>query len=85
MNRIFSHGQKNLTVIFLTTLMAVMSVASLSPVFPSIGEHFNLTPTKVTLLITVFTFPGIFLSPVAGVLADRFGRKKILLPSLLLF
>jgi len=62
-----------------------MGVASIFPAFPSIVEHFNLTPTRVTLLITVFTFPGIFLSPVAGVLADRFGRKTILLPSLFLF
>lgn len=77
--------KKNLTIIFLTTLMAVMGVASISPAFPSIVEHFNLSPTQVTLLITVFTFPGIFLSPVAGVLADRLGRKTILLPSLLLF
>ncbi|NQU51798.1 MAG: MFS transporter [Bacteroidetes bacterium] len=77
--------KKNLTIIFLTTLMAIMGVASIFPAFPSIVEHFNLTPTRVTLLITVFTFPGIFLSPVAGVLADRFGRKTILLPSLFLF
>jgi len=65
--------------------MAVMGVASIVPAFPSIGEHFNLTPIQVTLLIIIFTFPGILLSPVAGVLADRFGRKTILLPSLFLF
>ena len=41
--------------------------------------------TQVTLLITVFTFPGIFLAPVIGVLADNFGRKTILIPSLFLF
>lgn len=77
--------KKNLTVIFLTTLMAVMGVASITPAFPSIQEHFGITPTQVTLLITVFTLPGIVLSPVAGILADRFGRKTILLPSLFLF
>ncbi|MBT3385917.1 MAG: MFS transporter [Prolixibacteraceae bacterium] len=77
--------KKNLTIIFLTTLMAVMGVASIIPAFPSIREHFNLTPTQVTLLIVVFTFPGIFLSPVAGALADKLGRKTILIPSLFLF
>ncbi|HKI87863.1 MAG TPA: MFS transporter, partial [Draconibacterium sp.] len=62
-----------------------MGVASITPAFPSIQKHFGLTPTQVTLLITVFTFPGIFLAPVVGVMADRMGRKTILLPSLFLF
>lgn len=77
--------KKNLTVIFSITLMAVMGVASITPAFPNIQKHFGITPEQVILLITVFTLPGIFLSPVAGMLADRFGRKTILLPSLLLF
>jgi len=77
--------KKNITVIFLVTLIAVMGVASITPAFPSIQKQFGITPTQVTLLITVFTLPGIILSPVAGILADRFGRKTILLPSLFLF
>ncbi|QGY46721.1 MFS transporter [Maribellus comscasis] len=77
--------RKNLTVIFLSTLIAVMGVASITPAFPSIIKHFGITPMQVTLLITVFTFPGIFLAPVIGVLADNFGRKTILIPSLFLF
>lgn len=77
--------RKNITVIFLITLVGVMGVASITPAFPSIINHFGITPTQVTLLITVFTFPGIFLAPVIGVLADRYGRKTILIPSLFLF
>jgi len=77
--------KKKLVVIYLTTLMAVLGVASIIPAFPSIVQHFNISPTQVTLLITVFTLPGIFLSPVVGILADRFGRKVILTPSLFLF
>ncbi|MDK2842097.1 MAG: transporter, family, multidrug resistance protein [Anaerophaga sp.] len=77
--------RKNITVIFLITLTSVMGVASITPALPQIVERFNITPTQVALLITVFTFPGIFLAPFAGLLADKWGRKKILLPSLLLF
>jgi ACDE family multidrug resistance protein len=39
----------------------------------------------VGLLISVFTVPGVVLAPVLGVLADRWGRKRVLVPSLLLF
>lgn len=77
--------KQNIITIFLITLMGVMGVASITPAFPSIIRHFNINPTEIALLITVFTFPGIFLAPLAGVLADQWGRKTILLPSLFLF
>ena len=31
------------------------------------------------------TFPGIFLTPIAGIAADHWGRKTVLVPSLFLF
>ena len=76
---------RNLQVIFGVTLIAVLSVSSITPAFPSIMQEFNITPGQVGLLITFFTLPGVFLAPVLGVLADRLGRKRILVPSLFLF
>ncbi|MFC1905699.1 MFS transporter, partial [Chloroflexota bacterium] len=77
--------ERNLQIIFAVTLMAVLGVASITPAFPVIMRQLNISGTEVGLLITFFTVPGIILSPIMGVLADRFGRKKILVPSLLLF
>ncbi len=62
-----------------------MGVASLTPAFPSIAEHFDLEYKKIGMLITAFTLPGIFLTPFLGILADRLGRKTILVPALFLF
>lgn len=62
-----------------------MGVSSITPAFPQIVKHFNITTQKVGWLITAFTLPGVILTPVLGILADRFGRKKILVPSLFLF
>ena len=76
---------KNLQVIFSVTLIAVLGVASITPAFPKIEKELNISEQEVGLLITVFTLPGVILTPILGVLADRFGRKKILIPSLLLF
>lgn len=76
---------KNLLIITGVTMMAVMGVASITPAFPAIAEHFQVNYKKVGLLITAFTLPGIFLTPVLGVLADRFGRKTVLVPALFLF
>ncbi|MCB0806103.1 MAG: MFS transporter [Bacteroidales bacterium] len=77
--------ETNLKVIFSITLVAVMGVASITPAFPSIIEHFEIEKEHIAWLITAFTLPGIFLTPVMGVLADRFGRKQVLVPSLFLF
>ncbi len=76
---------KRLYVIFSITLIGVLGVASITPALPKISQIFHLTKTQTGLLISAFTFPGIFLTPVAGVIADRWGRKRVLIPSLFIF
>jgi ACDE family multidrug resistance protein len=86
-----SKGQKalyldtNLQIVFGVTLMAVLGVSSITPAFPRIVQELGISSQAIGLLITVFTFPGVLLAPVLGVLADRLGRKKILVPALMLF
>lgn len=75
----------NLLILFSVTLMAIMGVSSITPAFPKIMKDLQITPREVAYLITFFTFPGIILTPVMGMMADRLGRKRILVPSLLLF
>ena len=75
----------NLQLIFGVTLSAVMGVSSITPVFPAMARELDIPVHSVGLLITVFTLPGIFLAPVLGVLADLWGRKRILVPALMLF
>lgn len=65
--------------------MAVLGVTSISPAFPRIMEALNISETEVGMLIVAFTIPGVVLTPFIGVLADRIGRKRILVPSLFLF
>jgi MFS transporter, ACDE family, multidrug resistance protein len=76
---------RNLLVLFCVTLIVVQGVTSIAPAFPMISQALGVSKKQVGLLITVFTLPGIFLSPVLGVLSDRTGRKKMLVPSLFLF
>jgi len=76
---------KNLLIVYSVTLTAILSVSSLSPAFPRIVEELGVSRRAVGLLITVFTLPGVALTPVLGIFADRYGRKRILVPSLLLF
>lgn len=75
----------NLHVIWFVTLMAALGSSSVAPAFPGIREEFGISVGQVGLLITVFTLPGVLLTPVAGVLSDWYGRRTVLVPSLLLF
>jgi MFS family permease len=74
-----------LLTIFAVTLMAVLGVASIAPALPNVANEFGATAAEVALLITAFTFPGVVLAPGMGVIADRWGRRLVLVPSLLLF
>jgi len=65
--------------------MSVMGMTNIIPAFPLIAETFQVSEEQVGLLITAFTLPGVFLIPVFGVLADRLGRRGVLLFSLILF
>lgn len=62
-----------------------MGVSSIAPAFPSIGRSLDVSTNQIGLLITFFTLPGIIFTPIFGILADRFNRKVILVPSLFLF
>lgn len=79
------HRDRNLLIIFGVTLLAVMAVSSIAPALPAIVRDLGISKLQVGLLITAFTLPGVVLSPFLGVLADRFGRKRILVPSIFLF
>jgi len=75
----------NLQIIFGITLTYIMGISSITPVFPKMVKELNISVEDIGLLITFFSFPGILLTPVLGVIADRWGRKKIVIPSLILF
>ncbi len=67
------------------TVLGVMGVSVILPVLPKMAETFGLSPAEAGLIIACFTLPGAMLTPVAGILADRFGRRAIMLPGLCLF
>lgn len=75
----------NLQIIFGITLTYIMGVAIITPAFPKIVKELNISAKDVGLLIAVFSFPGILVTPLLGMIADRWGRKRIIIPSLMLF
>lgn len=62
-----------------------MGVSSITPILPQISKVFDVTPEQASMLIIVFTMPGIILTPIFGILADLYGRRRVLAPVLFLF
>ena len=83
--RVASYRSLELQAIFGVTLMAVLGVASIAPALPRIASTLGVSAGSVSLLVTAFTLPGVILTTFAGILADRYGRLRILVPGLILF
>ena len=69
------YKNRNLHVLWSVTLMAVLGTSSVTPAFPAIVRELGVSTGQVGLLITVFTLPGIAMTPLLGILSDRYGRK----------
>lgn len=76
---------RSLVIIVWITLMTALGITSIPPALPVIAEHFKISGDKSQLLMVFFALPGIILTPTLGILADIYGRKRILAPSLFLF
>ncbi|WP_049898733.1 MFS transporter [Halococcus agarilyticus] len=72
-------------VIFASTLLTVMGVSLISPALPTIQAAWGISAAEASLLISAYTLPGVVLTPFVGLLADRIGRRSVLVPSLFVF
>jgi len=78
------HG---ILVIF-AAVMPVMAIVSLVPVLPALQKEFASVPGSEYLVPIALTIPAVCLalfSPVAGWLADKLGRKSVLVTALFLY
>lgn len=69
-----------------TGLFAIFSsTISKSPVLPLFASHLGADPSGVGFVASVSALTGIIASIPAGILSDRFGRKRMLIISALVF
>jgi MFS family permease len=61
------------------------STLSKTPVLPLFARALHANPAQIGWIAMASTLPGILVSYPAGALADRYGRRRVLLTSLLVF
>ncbi|MBD1379280.1 MFS transporter [Metabacillus arenae] len=78
--------KKKRDLIALSSVPLVMTLGNsmLIPVLPEIERELKISSFQVSLIITVYSIVAILLIPVAGYLSDRFGRKIVMVPCLII-
>ncbi|MBK3495438.1 MFS transporter [Viridibacillus sp. YIM B01967] len=82
-----SEGKVSLwCIISLASIPLVMTLGNsmLIPVLPILEERVGISSFQSSMIITSYSVAAVLLIPVAGYLSDRFGRKVVILPSLIL-
>lgn len=78
-------GERQFQLLLLMNVMAPLGSALLSPVLESLIDPFGVSAANIGLMISAFTAPAIVMIPVTGMLADRYGRRPVLIFGLLCF
>lgn len=79
---------KTKLTLLLVSSLTVMSGATIAPALPVMLGHFSDVRNGELWVRLVLTVPALFilfLAPLAGMLVDRWGRKKLLLPAMVLY
>jgi MFS family permease len=64
---------------------SVIAVLAISPFIPPIEAEFGWSRVQVSLAVTIVSYMIVLVSPLQGVLVDRFGPRKVVLTSIPLF
>ncbi|MEZ5239376.1 MAG: MFS transporter [Microthrixaceae bacterium] len=72
-------------LIWSVTLTGITANTMVAPVLPDIIDAFGQPDSSAGLLVASASVPGVLAAPVIGVLADRVGRKRVLVACLGLF
>ncbi len=78
-------GRPPVLVIFAITISGITGNTLIAPAVVEILDGLDASQALAGLVIAAGTVPGIVLAPVIGLVADRFGRREILVPCLVLF
>ena len=77
--------RSQLVVVWLIGAAVILPNASIAPAIPEIADAFGISDqTSVFILMTAHA-PGLFMASVIGIAADRYGRRRIIVPCLLVF
>jgi len=76
---------RTVQVVLLSTLLAPLGVPLVAPALPVLRDTFAVSDAQASLLVSAYFAVGVVISPLVGLIADRIGRKRVLVTSLFCF
>jgi MFS family permease len=69
--------ERRFQALLAANLLAPLGITLVSPLLDTLSGPFGVSTARLGLLVSAYTAPPILLIPVAGILADRVGRKPV--------
>jgi len=84
--RFVNKKQERLAIVALASVPLIMTLGNsmLIPILPLLEEKLEISKLQSSYIITVYSIVTIFFIPLSGYLSDRFGRKVVIVPALIL-
>lgn len=78
---------KGMTIFAISSipLILVLGNSMLIPVLPRMKTELDVSQFKISLIISVFSIAAAISIPILGYLSDRFSRKAVIIPALILY
>ena len=79
-------NNKKWAVLSMASIPLIMTLGNsmFIPVLTEMQKQLNISSFKASMIITVYSVIAIILIPLAGYLSDHIGRKKVIIPSLII-
>ncbi|MFC5405706.1 MFS transporter [Cohnella soli] len=66
-------------------LVLVLGNSMLVPILPTLRNKLGISQFQTSLVISLFSIAAALIIPIAGYLSDRFSRKAVIIPSLIVY
>ncbi len=75
----------NLMILLAVVMFAVTGGSLVGPILPAMMELSGATSKNIGLALSAYTFSAMVATPLLGPVADRFGRKRVIVPAVIFF
>src|SRR5690554_615000 len=73
------------SILLISSFIMIEAAAFQAPAIPTIARHFGISAGVAALISMIYYLSLVVCSPIFGRLADRFGRRRILIIGMVLF
>lgn len=78
-------GDTDFQSVMFIGFVAGLGINIASAALPSVTAGLAVSDARAGWIVTAYTFPAMVMVPITGILSDVYGRRAVVLPSLLLF